>query len=1120
MSHVAFSQSDQERASRAFDLLQKQLTRLDTPVVVLRPHSVCHSFRNVSLFALRAIGAALSPQLTAPAGRFLPPADPFHLQHPSVCPRGPMYPWSPLTKGLDRYGQKHKNSATLAHQVKQKKLHGIIIPPSEGISTPEVRSFLNKQAPRVLRGWNALSKVGLNHPLASEGCLIEIREGIGEAFSQQGHQFPFSKRLSSWLAEQAGQGNRLMVRSSGAGEDTKAGPLAGGYVSEAYVQPDKPSVLKAVEKVVQSYFTRRALQMRISAGADPFKEEPQFAVTIQPVIGEAIGGAASDSEVPASFVLSIDGSGIVTVSATFGHGEGVTGSHGMVTDTAWIAPSAVRQGDLSISYHKRIKPDRLAPLERGGKVTLCKIPNSPSLQTRRAITEGQLWRLYRAAHSLASEQETHFEGVIKNDEIYLVQQRQIHPKPLSPTYLDSSSVAPREQVEGEVLVPGEASVVFIEDKEELLVASTLAEAENIYHARSAEGKSPYKAVLVSHPEPPLSHPVVEFSSLGVPCLHAPHSGQVRRLLDRIDAERHVALCMQRGTINLVERKKTVVQEGFSEHPAQIAISLPVRCGLAPHLFPRRDAQEAKRLFRRLSSARNSREALRILAALEQGVRMNSLPGRIKQFASRLSRLSHPIPPAQERLQALRHIERQTKRAFGEVQALLSRGPADRREQLFRLKVLQTLVLGSKGSDYCLFDQDALSQSIEELLHHQEALSHPSHAADLLLMGATLGREGFASWKQWINKWEKAVEKGQISAREWSQFKQLVGDIDRSGILPLWFSFLPQRMSLIEQLRGSLAEAGGKNGPLVEQLLRDQREIERLSDSLDQFINPQSFPKAWKELRSKIERYGSSAWLDPIGKGSALSKIVALQLMERMIAFTDTAIKKVYMSQQFPDPSERKRFLDEMVDVFASLINSWAHQLAPGSSFYVDSRVGFSEIHQTGLSLLVSTNQRLFGAQPMELSRLPKQLKKAMRLVEQPKWGERIHRVGIKFSPDAVIAQFNVPLREHSGQVALIYDLREEKLIFSGVFSGGSDGRWEFLRGVMQTLEEAQAVRPVRPVYGGHEELSVLWNIDDEQLEKIVETYFDAADYSMGGEAHIPERSYYGSRILARWGLSR
>src|SRR5690606_2684960 len=132
----------------------------------------------------------------------------------------------------------------------------------------------------------------------------------------------------------------------------------------------------------------------------------------------------------------------------------------------------------------------LAPLERGGKVTLCKIPNSASLQTRRAITEEQLWRLYKAALSLASGQETHFEGVIKNNEIYLVQQREVHSKPLSPTYLDTSSVAPREQVEGEVLVSGEASVVFIEDKEELLVASTLAEAEDVYHARAAAGKSP------------------------------------------------------------------------------------------------------------------------------------------------------------------------------------------------------------------------------------------------------------------------------------------------------------------------------------------------------------------------------------------------------------------------------------------------------------------------------------------------------------------------------------------------------------------------------------------------------------------------------------------------------
>ncbi len=136
------------------------------------------------------------------------------------------------------------------------------------------------------------------------------------------------------------------------------------------------------------------------------------------------------------------------------------------------------------------------------------------------------------------------EIVIKGDEIYPVQARPVNRLPMLPTYLNrrklslAEAVPLLDSVQAETLVPGRASAFILKDADAVLIAPTLQEAEAAFNDKR------HHLVIVQHSEPANSHPVVNFSNLGVPCLFA-STGPLPNLFSSRFLQIHPSWCVCR-----------------------------------------------------------------------------------------------------------------------------------------------------------------------------------------------------------------------------------------------------------------------------------------------------------------------------------------------------------------------------------------------------------------------------------------------------------------------------------------------------------------------------------------------------------------------------------------------
>ncbi len=190
-----------------------------------------------------------------------------------------------------------------------------------------------------------------------------------------------------------------------------------------------------------------------------------------------------------------------------------------------------------------------------------------------------------------------------------------------PTYLNrrklslAEAVPLLDSVQAETLVPGRASAFILKDADAVLIAPTLQEAEAAFNDKR------HHLVIVQHSEPANSHPVVNFSNLGVPCLFASDGSATESLLQQVSADTPLVVCMQTSSIHLWDSQKAepndYISSGFAVHPAKIAISLPAttlkrRQTTTPEL-----PQEIKDLLISIRDAQSKDEIAGHLDQLEQ-----------------------------------------------------------------------------------------------------------------------------------------------------------------------------------------------------------------------------------------------------------------------------------------------------------------------------------------------------------------------------------------------------------------------------------------------------------------------------------------------------------------------
>ena len=700
---------------------------------------------------------------------------------------------------LRKYGKKHENLVLMAMLVEALQIPDIYVPLPQGVSSDAVRAFLEKTAPAVFEQWNALGT--LYAAYKGQGAFLDqpevkqhlkaIDQGIAEAFARvssskdafQALGLPDAMR--QWLELMQQHGHYLMVRSTGA-EDSRQTANAGGNLSKAYVSPEQAALLQSVGEVVQSYFGAASLQNRLNAGQNPFEQELKLAVTAQELIGEEIGGAKNAREIPRSLVLftneplyvGTEKFRVMRISATYGHGEGVVGNRGIATDTALLLISEAHPDRVYTLYDNQAKPTRLAPISTPEGISLEKIANPPELQRRRVLDDALLKKLYHwgvVGEKFFHNEPTDMEIVIKEGVIYPVQARPVNRRPMLPTYLDLRKLAalPKSpilgQLKGEMIVPGKASAQLCTKPSEVLFAPTLEQAEKMYREDSG-----VKLVVVAQQEPANSHPVVNFSNLGVSCLYMPDAEQVQKMIAGLSPDQPLAACVQTATLQTLDKRlanpDALISEGFAVHPAKIAISLPLEERLAKASTPSKVPQEIKDLLLDLRSATTAETASAVLKELQQHGWIQQLKTRKEQLQAHMQQLKIVPHSVHETVRFLEKLQRAVDAAFAETSAQLQHYAAEKRlKPLFNAKALEKVLFDDASAHagvgrYTLSELEPILEATQAQIDYQKQLQHVAHFADILPAGYQgLSKEAETGWTQFLLQLEPLAENGQLTS---------------------------------------------------------------------------------------------------------------------------------------------------------------------------------------------------------------------------------------------------------------------------------------------------------------------------------------------------------------------
>jgi len=904
-----------------------------------------------------------------------------------------------ITQEAAKCGPKHQNLIRLAQLFEGLKLERVVVPIPHGIPSEMIEHFLRQRAPQLFEKWEKLGTLYANYKgdrpfLEQEGVikfLQSIDQAIEEAFLSAGNDEALFQGLippdfPKWLETIKKNGNFLMVRSSGA-EDSRQSANAGGNVSANYVSPDFSSVSKAIGDVVRSYFGYASLQNRINAGLNPFEKNPQMAVTVQELIGEPIGGSLNPAEIPVSMVLFtseplyIGGEEfrIMRISAGYGHGEGVVGNKGIATDTVLLLVSQVHPNKLYILYDNRPKPERLTAVSTPEGVLLQARPLPDSMQNRPALDDALLQRSYLlgvVAEKFFNGHPTDMEIVIKGGTIFVVQARPINRPDLIPTYIDLKKAealgAVIQKYQSEVIVPGEGSVVIMDRRDEFLYAPTLEQAEKAFK------KNRHKVAIVTQPEPANSHPVVNFSGLGLPCFEVQED--IQGLLKKVTERNLLVVDTQRGVINLWDEEvgsvKECIVKGFAVHPAKIAISLPLAANLPVNKKGQGIPQEVKDLIISIQSATTQDVALAKLKELREHELLQNLRQRKQELKARVKELTYVPSQLREGLQLTKQLIKKVEEAFAEAEIVFERNPHQRLHPLFHVKVIEKLLVapsaGKRGvGQYTVVDIEPIHRNLETLIDYQKSLSRPAYFADLLMLGSHgITPETEIEWRDFLRDCEFLVQSGEITKEQVLQFKQMMKALETMDVLPTWFAlFFPQvsRTDLAprKKLEKLLETFPPKEAAFFNYFLDLHQILMIDKEKINLFGQLESFESGWDWLQGQVEKVHSQAIIGTeeislerqLKSCSPVSKILVVKVLHELVDTYDLSIKAMIRSMK-GNPTidfHQKNFLfKRILKPYLGLLLDWGKGIADPKAIPIKKNA------RLDLSLYLGDMERVFN----------------------------------------------------------------------------------------------------------------------------------------------------------------
>ncbi len=1053
------------------------------------------------------------------------------------------------------FGNKHTNLLKLSTLFTTLETPGVIVPLPQGISSNQVHAFLARRSSQIFEDWNRLGKLYANYEgreaflqtEEAQALLASIDAAIARAFEGGEEELRelFTEEFILWVQNVAARGEYLMVRSTGAEDSTVAN--AGGNVSKAYVKPNLKDIAKAIGEVVRSYSSSGSLQNRINADENPFTDKLQLSVTAQELIGETIGGSLLPTDIPVSMVvfsnepLFVGGEEfrLMRITAAPGHGEAVVGNLGIVTDSVLVVQSVAHPDKLYILYDNQLKPLRMAPVAIDEMVRLEKLPNTPQMAAMPALSHEMIARLYHVGLTVEKyfgHSASDLEIVVKKGNIYIVQARPVNRPSLLPTYVDMQKAEslPKspviKKIQGEIIVPGKASAIAIADKSQMIVANTLEEAERLYLA-SPPGS--VRLVVVGTEEPANSHPVVNFSSQGIPCLFMKNHEEAKSFADQISATYQVVACVQTATLNLweleVAEPQNYFSEGFAVHPAKIALSLPVAAAAShPLIVEEETPTEVKELIVQVRS-QNKEEAIQALNALESHPWVTQLAPRIATLTDQLA--ATPVEGGLPLLAILELIERQRIRAFEEVRLSLNSGK--RLHPLFWQKTLEATLIGNEKSlglgQHALIHAKSLANSLQTLIDYQKQLDHPAHLSSLLLDGVQQApfAEIADGWKGFLLSLELSIHDQSIPEADINEFKELISILKQSNVLPTWLltTFQPQLKvdgaapQII--LKAFIAQLSADEKIKLKRMLNEQRLIREEMSQIEQFADPKLFFKVLERFKEIVKHFSDHAMINEyLDQSSSIVQIVTLQSMELLAAFGDAAIKSMKSGQAFEEP--KVKIFKEMIAIYKNIFSDWViareDQMRLDSNKEIKAYVRviekiFGQLDDNPNQLLPSrdffVNAALFGSDAHFYDHLPETLEDVFTLIHQNLiqfvewenqkflsdivWNSRLKEIleidefkekeisGVSINSKGVNIKYNFPLRNHSLQLEVKYDRMSDRVIFTYSFFGeGEMERWNIIATWASLLDDLDYLKIVGSIKEMTRGVSFSWDIPNKK----------------------------------------
>jgi len=840
------------------------------------------------------------------------------------------------------------------------------------------------------------------------------------------------------------------------------------------------------------------------------------------------------------------------ISAAFGHGEGVVGNRDVATESVICLQSRAFPGQIYTIYDSAYKPQRLAPVreKEGGKVALQLIDNGPELAADPVFSDGMIMRLF----GLATAVEEHYQGkptdmelVIKGDVIYPVQARPVNRKPVLPTYFDKNLFIENHPdglegaLKGKCLVSGSSLTTIVNDRNELLIRDTLETAEEDFDPAQ------HKIVVVRKDEPALSHPVVNFSGMGVPCLYIERAGEPPEVFA---AGQKLVVCMQSQTLYAVkglEEPAQFIKKGYVSHPAYLRISL----GSSGKPFPdgrERGLEKLQELMERIKGAAIREVALKSLKEFEKLAKEEFKIDRLLELKGRVAK--NATKEGKNALEAVDRLELKIRWAIKELEEALKAERAERPEILFHAKVVETLAFSKEPGQLSLIHLDALLNEAQQATAYQEQC--PVRAQLVQELGY---RRHCLMEKTAVNwKWFLLSLEGKLDEEKRGRFKKMMKTLEECGALSGWMTlfFAPSRTkhhadplktvdALLELFDCEVESA-------LSQLLEWKRKIAAAEERQSAFGDPDKFGEAFDALRN-LARDFSEELFRLFKQAAPLTDLAALPLMNRMVDLYDGSIKCLKAGAARYEGEAHRRLFRKMVEGYFILLKDWSlnlagegafkfcavsyevpstlsgylnnigmafdgmrgngpEQLRRSSGFRVNTAVlgsganilrhqpktledFFMLVHQNLNAVTATLIKRAVDEKELKRLELPPKIQELIRAVRKTRKELSLGAVfrEVAVTPELLNISYTVPLANHSSTATLVYNKKENKTGFEGKLLGQARTRWDEMVFCFQLYSVAGLFPLAEPPERIGDELCWRWEVPQElSAEKLLLAY--------------------------------